>query len=81
MALAGHDASSPLNRFLTTNSIHIDAWYDALKYPEDKHGTAYSHFELKFGGRDAIAFWNQVRISSAEIHSLANSLCEAQGYA
>ncbi len=80
-ALPAPGRASPISRFLVTNSIQIDSWYDALKYPESKKGQAYSHFDLKFGGSNTLPFWQQIHRSSADIHAKAVALSRAHGYA
>lgn len=80
-ALTTTGDGSPLERFLAANSITIDNWYEALKYPESKNGTIYTHFDLKFGGDKTIPFWKNVQKMSANIHNMALSLTRKHGYA
>jgi len=76
---AGED--SPMGRFLSSNSIQIDSWYEALKYPESTKGQSFSHFDLKFGGAGALPFWQALHASSSDIHSKAVALSRLHGYA
>ena len=72
---------TPLQRFLVANGIHIDSWYEALKYPESKTGSPIDHFDLKFGGESTLPFWTDVMRSAAEIHGQAAALATKNGYA
>lgn len=69
---------SPLARFFEDNELHIDQWYEALKYPELRDGTSIDHFGLKYGGEDTTPFWAGVAESVAQVQrraiALANSL-------
>lgn len=74
-------ADSPLGRFLASNSIQIDNWYEALKYPESTKGKSFSHVDLKFGGSRTLVFWQSLHASSAEIQTKAVALSRLHGYA
>ncbi|HEY0974806.1 MAG TPA: hypothetical protein VGE57_09960 [Solimonas sp.] len=80
-ALPQAGGDSPMGRFLASNSIQIDDWYEALKYPESMRGATFDHFDLKFGGQSTIPFWSSVHASSAEINSKAVTLSQHHGYA
>lgn len=80
-ALPSDSADSPMGRFLASNGIQIDSWYDALKYPEQKKGgKQFNHFDLKFGGSKTLAFWNEISIFSRDINSKALRLIRQLGY-
>lgn len=79
LPIAGED--SPMGRFLASNSIHIDDWFEALKYPESRKGAAFDHFDLKFGGHSTVPFWTSIHASSADIRSKAVALSRQCGYA
>lgn len=74
-------AVSPMGCFLASNSIQIDDWYEALKYPESKKGTQFDHFDLKFGGESTIPFWCAIHESSADMQLKAVALSRLHGYA
>src|SRR5690625_4407594 len=80
-ALPQAGADSPMARFLASNSIQIDDWYEALKYPESKNGATFDHYDLKFGGESTLPFWTSVHASSFDIHSKAVALSRHHGYA
>ena len=80
-ALPTPSPASPMSRFLASNSIQIDDWYDALKYPESKSEKAYSHIDLKYGGTETLPFWGEIYSSSAEIPAQAVALSRARGLA
>lgn len=58
-ALPKAGENTPMGRFLDANTIQIDEWYEALKYPESRTGLI-DHFHLKFGGQTTISFWESV---------------------
>lgn len=72
------DQQSPLGEFIAMNSIHIDDWYEALKYPKSMRGKSFSHKKLKYGGGKTIQFWSSIGSGSALLRkqavTLANSL-------
>lgn len=72
---------TPLGKFLAANSIQIDGWYESLKYPESKSGQPFTHFDLKYGGSDAIPFWTDIYKASSAIHSQAAALSSSLGLA
>jgi len=80
-ALPSSGVDSPMGRFLSSNSIQIESWYEALKYPESTKGRPFDHFDLKFGGATALPFWQDLHASSAAIHSKAVALSRRHGYA
>lgn len=61
------DVDTPLGRFFQINEISVDAWYEALKYPESNKGQLFSHNALKFGGENVIPFWEIIAQSSQQI--------------
>lgn len=79
-ALPQSGMKSPMGRFLRSNAIQIDDWYEALKYPESKKGATFDHFDLKFGGQSTIPFWTSVHSSTADIQSKAVALSRQHGY-
>lgn len=80
-ALPQPGTDSPMGRFLRSNSIQIDDWYEALKYPESKKGATFDHVDLKFGGQSTIPFWTSVHASTADIQLKAVALSRQHGYA
>lgn len=80
-ALPKPGTNSPIARFLASNSIQIDSWYEALKYPEATKGQAFSHFELKYGGASTLAFWQEIQEFAIQIPAKAATLSRAAGYA
>lgn len=80
-ALPNAGVDSPMGRFLKTNSLQIDDWYEALKYPESRKGAAFDHYDLKFGGDSTIPFWTSVHSSTADIQAKAVALSRQRGYA
>lgn len=79
-ALPSAGANSPMGRFLASNTIQIDSWYEALKYPESTKGQQFNHFDLKFGGDNTLPFWRELHASSSDIHSKAVALSRQYGY-
>lgn len=49
------------------NEISVDAWYEALKYPESNKGQVFSHNSLKFRGENVITFWEIIAQYSQQI--------------
>lgn len=80
-ALPAPCTCTPISRFLDSNSIEIDNWYEALKYPESRGRKQFSHIDLKYGGSTTIPFWNDIRELSLEIRVRAVALSRSQGYA
>ena len=72
---------TPITRFLATNGIKIDDWFQALKYPMSTQGQSYSHLDLKYGGESTTPFWEDVGQLSAKIRSETVALAKSQGYA
>lgn len=68
------DADSPLGKHLKTNSIKIDDWYQALKYPESTKGQPFSHFDLKYGGSETLSFWQELGESARQLREQAVKL-------
>ena len=65
---------TPLARFFRANSLQLDQWYEALKYPELRDGTAVDHFGLKYRGEEAAPFWAGLAESAAQIQRRAVAL-------
>lgn len=57
---------NPMISFLNQNSIDIDMWFQALKYPINKN-KVFKHFSLKYGGCRTIPFWKYIKNMSEEI--------------
>jgi len=72
-------SDTPFGRFLGANSIQIDSWYESLKYPESNSGQLFTHFDLKYGGVDAVPFWTGIQTASATIRSQAVALSRSLG--
>ena len=70
-----------MGRFLTSNSIQIDNWYEALKYPESMGKKRFTHFDLKYGGSEELPFWRQIHASSSDIPAKSAALSRVSGYA
>lgn len=51
---------SLLREFTEINSISIDSWYEALKYPISRQGQEFHHYPLKYGGEGTISFWRDI---------------------
>jgi hypothetical protein len=74
-------ASSTIGKFLTNNSITIDDWYQALKYPSFTNGQQIDHFGLKYGGASALKFWKSLEVSSTVLIRESVLCARASGYA
>ena len=72
---------SPLGQFFSANSINIDSWYEALKYPTSKKGKPFSHAKLKYGGHDTVKFWKSVGRSAASLRKQSVALARSLGHA
>jgi hypothetical protein len=68
---------SPLATFFRANALQLDQWYEALKYPELRDGTAVDHFGLKYGGESSAPFWAGLAESAATIQRRAVSLAHS----
>ncbi|ETD72650.1 hypothetical protein V757_03090 [Pelistega indica] len=67
--------NSIIDKFLQDNNSTIDKWYELLKYPTNKkkNHNLFSHFELKYGGNDALPFWKDIEYTAKElIHTAVN---------
>lgn len=80
-ALPTPGADTPVSRFLATNNIQIDEWFQALKYPISTQGQTYNHIDLKYGGGSTAPFWQNVGQLCVEIRTEAVALARSQGYA
>lgn len=49
-----------LSNFCKESEISIDDYYQALKYPESKKGSAYFHKPLKYNGSNGIHFFKEL---------------------
>lgn len=68
------DENTPLPKFLSSNKIGIDSWYEALKYPEMKNGINIEHFPLKYNGKLGVSYWRNIANSCSFINNHVNSL-------
>jgi hypothetical protein len=66
--------ATPIGRFLTTNKITIDDWYQALKYTRLSSGKDIDHFDLKYGGLRTIDFWKSLNASCSKL-IVASATC------
>lgn len=74
------DPNSPLGTFMTNNSIQIDKWFEALKYPESTKGQSFSHIDLKYGGLDTVPFWQSIGEAARQVRLQAVALSRERGY-
>ncbi len=74
------DPNSPLGTFMTNNSIQIDKWFEALKYPESTKGQPFNHIDLKYGGSDTVPFWQSIGEAARQVRLQAVSLSRELGY-
>ena len=74
------DPNSPLGTFMTNNSIQIDKWFEALKYPESTKGQSFSHIDLKYGGLDTVPFWQSIGEATRQVRLQAVALSRERGY-
>jgi hypothetical protein len=61
-ALHGNGGNLDLmHRFFAENSVDIEAWYEALRYPASLDGSKqFIHRSLTFQESDALEFWREV---------------------
>lgn len=65
------EPGSPLGKFLQANSINIDSWYQALKYPTSAQGKRYSHVKLQYDSTNTLSFWRSIRRGAESIRKQA----------
>jgi hypothetical protein len=75
------DPSTPLGRFIADNSITIDYWYEALKYPQSTKGKPFSHAALKYGGEATVDFWQSIGQGAALLRRQAVKLARGEEHA
>lgn len=74
------DKKSPLGKFMTENTIRIDSWYEAFKYPESNSGKIFTHLALKYGGPDAAPSWQMLGDAAITLRLQAVKLSHQLGY-
>lgn len=74
-----HKLTSPLKEFCQESKIGIDAYYEALKYPQSKAGIIYEHTRLTYKGRKGVAFFGSlvkdIDLLRSTVVSLGRSVC------
>jgi hypothetical protein len=71
---------SPIGRFLSSNRLTIDRWYEALKYPELTSGQMVTHIDLKYGASQELPHWEALRSATEELRTSAVKLACERGY-
>jgi hypothetical protein len=72
------DPGSPVGRFLASNNVPIDTWYQAFKYPSLKSGKQLTHWTLQYGGGGTVAYWRGIKSSASKIRKQAVALWRAE---
>jgi hypothetical protein len=77
--VAQNQLPEPLASFCAKSGISIDAYYQALKYPESTKNILFKHTPLKYRGDVGLDFFNFLASDIAQMRkdvvSLARSIC------
>lgn len=54
------DKNNPVRKFCERNDLTPARFYEALRYPEDRGGDAFKHFDLKYNETNGAAYFKEV---------------------